>query len=49
MQSHDRRQIAGIWECNTGKFEYHYHWHETLRIFEGEATMKDEPGSVHLL
>lgn len=49
MQSHDRKQTAGIWECDAGKFEYHYHWHETLRILEGEATMEDDDGVAHLL
>jgi hypothetical protein len=49
VQSPDRRQSSGIWECTAGKFDFTFPWHEMFRVLEGEVTIEDETGARYTL
>lgn len=36
----DGGQIAGIWACGAGVFDYHFSHHETVWILAGEVTIE---------
>jgi uncharacterized protein len=49
IQSADKKQSCGIWECTAGKFKWISPWWETVMILEGEATIQEAGGSTYTL
>lgn len=36
------------WSCTKGKFQWHFHWDETVLFLEGEVRITDDAGKVYL-
>lgn len=44
LQSADRRQCAGVWECTAGEFHWNFEYDETVRILDGEVRIQHSDG-----
>lgn len=49
LQSADKHQSCGIWECPAGKFRFEFPWDEMSHILEGEVTIEEEGGKTYTL
>ncbi len=47
--SADELSFVVVWECTAGKFQWHYHFDETIHFLEGSVTIDDRRGSPRTL
>src|ERR1700720_420997 len=47
-RSPDGRLCSGLWECSAGVFGWTFWLDEILFILDGEATIREEGGAVHV-
>jgi len=38
-----------FWDCTAGRFNWYYHFDETLYVLEGSVTLKDAAGTARLI
>jgi uncharacterized cupin superfamily protein len=49
MQSADKRVSSGYWECTAGQFQWTFAWDEFVHVLDGEVTIREEGGTIHVL
>lgn len=49
VRSPDGSQRSGLWQCQPGRFHYHFRTHETAHILEGLAHIQEECGENYTI
>jgi uncharacterized cupin superfamily protein len=48
-RSPDGRLSSGLWECSAGAFQWTFWVDEIIFILDGEATIREDSGAIHVL